>query len=301
MKLISNSTDKSGNTFNSDQIQYLLSASIRASLSYLLPKNLIAEYCEDRVVELDIRELVTKKEAKLTWLEFAVNDSESMRKLKISEMNDLESPIIFITSFSDTNVYMWEKNKTLFISIRGTSSWQDVRQSLKIFPVKYKTKSGIVMVHKGFLEGFLTAEKDMTNIIENSSVNKIVFASHSLGGSVSQIAAAFYGEKYPNKNVECITFGCPRTGDSRFVEWFSKNVRKNMRVVNYRDPISMIPNRYYWRHTFNSCLILNVDQLVNVFVDVPWYQILITRWNLSEHNTQLYISRLHKLFQLQVQ
>ncbi len=132
-----------------------------------------------------------------------------------------------------------------------------------------------ILVHKGFLEQFLSIELAITTFLKNDPVAQtlpnMLVAGHSLGGGNAHIAAPFYGEmfngvKFPKKRIVCHTFGSPRTGNWDFVQWFHEHVAENFRVANYQDPIPTIPFRPLWHHVMNTCIVIKEVEGKNKFL-----------------------------------
>lgn len=202
----------------------------------------------------------------------------------------------FISSDQDTQVYFKREGDTVFVTFRGTSSLKDVVTDLSITTYRIKDK---IRVHEGFYMQFKSVEIEITKrLVHHLDAKNIIFAGHSLGGALAQIAAAYYGEILDFSNVVCHSFGSPRVGNKYFVEWFTKHVDENIRVQNKRDPVPMIPQLPYWLHTTSKCYSLTDDAIRETMTDVPWYKrfIKLFKSKLSEHDSDLYIDRVTKHF-----
>jgi pimeloyl-ACP methyl ester carboxylesterase len=197
----------------------------------------------------------------------------------------------------DTQVYFWRgDDNTVYITFRGTSSLKDAMIDLNLSRYRIKNK---IKVHEGFYTQFKSVELELTKrLLKSDDATKIVFAGHSLGGALAQIAAAYYGEIFDFSYVACHTFGSPRVGNSHFVEWFEKNVDENVRVVNKRDPIPMVPTLHYWKHTMNRQFVLCPDGTIREPQDdVPWYKRLYklaSGSKVHDHDCDLYLKNLEK-------
>lgn len=101
------------------------------------------------------------------------------------------------------------------------------------------------MVHKGFYESFVKVRKYIFSEIE--SFPKLTFTGHSLGGAIATLAALecslLFKEKkiFPKPFISCITFGCPKVGNSNFVKFYNENVDETIRVVNKFDLVTFLP------------------------------------------------------------
>jgi predicted lipase len=199
----------------------------------------------------------------------------------------------FITSKDDAQVYFWKIDDTVYVTFRGTSSIKDATVDLNLSRIRIKDK---IKVHEGFYTQFKSVEIEITKrLVREHTAKRIVFAGHSLGGALAQIAAAYYGEIFDYSCVVCHTFGSPRVGNKYFVEWFSKHVDENVRVMNRNDPVPMMPTFHYWVHTTNTCLVLYEDgRKVSQPDDIPWYKRLyrlVSSGKLDDHDCDLYVRR----------
>lgn len=210
------------------------------------------------------------------------------------EVRKLAPNAEYITSPEDTQVYIWRIDKTVYVTFRGTSSLKDAMVDLNISRYRIRDR---IRVHEGFFMQFKSVEIQITKrLVHESDAERIIFAGHSLGGALAQIAAAYYGEIFDYSHVACHSFGSPRVGNKYFVEWFSEHVDENIRVMNRNDPVPMIPTFHYWIHTTNKCLALYGDgEILIKEKDVPWYQRayrLISSGKLGDHDCDLYVQRL---------
>ena len=188
----------------------------------------------------------------------------------------------YISSEKDAQAYVWRDGPIAYITFRGTSSIQDALVDVDVKALRMNVKDGHVHVHNGFYKQFESVNKTIGDYLcAHEDITYIEFAGHSLGAGLAQIAAATYGEMFPDKTVSCHTFGCPRTGDKNFVQWFQKNVKENMRICNKNDPVTMIPQRPIWTHTYNKCIEISDNHDVHeIMQDTPWY----VRWFVSMLN-----------------
>lgn len=225
------------------------------------------------------------------------------------QLETLDHEPVYITSNDgkqDAQAYLWVTNgDTIYLTFRGTSSYMDMLTDADIKCHKLKDD---IYVHEGFYLQFESVMQHITDLLNHYvNASTLIVAGHSLGGALAQIAAAYYGEQFPNLYVKCFTFGCPRMGNIGFVRWFEKNVSKNVRVTNKNDPVPMIPQRKVWVHTMNTCIAIDIANKVRIKKrDTPWFvRILTTLVSIDylspirDHACEQYISRLNTLLQLQ--
>ena len=94
------------------------------------------------------------------------------------------------------------------------------------------------LIHAGFLDQFRVSKDAVVNSVQSST--HVIFTGHSLGGAVASICSLYIKALFPNKRVECVTFGSPRVGNISFVEEFDRLVDHSDRIVNGNDPIGSI-------------------------------------------------------------
>jgi hypothetical protein len=172
---------------------------------------------------------------------------------------------------------------------------------LNLLPIH--VKNGIY-IHRGFYNQFLSVERVISfELMKYPGEMILKISGHSIGSALAQIASAYYGEMFPAKKVICYTTGSPRTGNKQFVKWFSDNVKRHYRIVNKEDPVMMIPNELIWKHTMNTCIVIDENCNVSLTVkDIPWWSRLISpltqldlEWRINYHSLDEYIIRLTKL------
>lgn len=207
-------------------------------------------------------------------------------------------PLCISSKEQDCQAVFWRSNDKLYLTFRGTTSKKDIMTDLDIRRVCIKEK---IKIHNGFFKQFVSVEKTIRECLDrNKDATELYICGHSLGGALSYIAAAHFGELYPDFKVTCHTFGSPRVGNKHFVEWFNKNVHEHVRVMNKQDPVPMIPQSHIWFHVTDSCVQLNdeIGEFKSVQRDTPWYKrlfTLVTDFDVSDHDLDIYIDRLKEI------
>jgi predicted lipase len=156
------------------------------------------------------------------------------------------------------------------ISFRGTNSVVDIKFDLDARLIKLDDSHQDIMVHAGFRHKLKSIEKQIRAILEeyNESYDKVIFTGHSLGGALATLAAPLFGEAYPTKSIECLTFGTPRVGDAKFVEWFNAKVDSNFRVINEGDRVVALPIQKSFLHVSDAISFSRSGRVAQVS-DVP--------------------------------
>ena len=153
---------------------------------------------------------------------------------------------------------------TLIVAFRGTSSSADVFTDLTIsrdrLVLSNMSEDKYPLVHTGFLEQFCSVRENLDMDVKEN--NNIIFCGHSLGGALATISSLYYSFEYPEKNISCVTFGSPRVGDSRFVDYFDEKITNSLRYVNDNDPVPCVPTRMRFKHV-NGLQWLNQDNIQN--------------------------------------
>lgn len=86
-------------------------------------------------------------------------------------------------------------------------------------------------VHDGFFDFAEQFFEEFQREVSMHNVKRISFAGHSLGGAISQIAAAFMVQHHFHLKINCITFGSPQVGDRVFTDFL--NTKINLRRLAY--------------------------------------------------------------------
>ena len=177
-----------------------------------------------------------------------------------------------------------------FLSISGTSSWQDVKTDLAVEATVFQghnldeflqsrndkdlseTKP---LVHKGFLQyvqdGFFSANSsgeilglDLVEHLKQCPEDKIYITGHSLGGAVAELLTARLLDMGVNSNqIETITFGAPAVGNKTFVDLYEPKM--NLTRITMKGDIvknlAQIANERFVQ--FNTNEVWTVSKLEN--------------------------------------
>jgi len=222
-----------------------------------------------------------------------------------------EAPCFYSDSITGAYAYSIQKEKTLYFVFRGTNDVKDVVVDLAVARIPFfeGKKQRDIKVHYGFMKQFTALKRSIvkTTIASMKQVNTIHFIGHSLGGALATLFAGYIGRFYRGYfdgymkkiSVICHTFGSPRVGNKAYVRWFQENVRKMVRITNFKDPVAQMPISAYYQHVSDALCIMD-DMTVKDIPDGKWY------WRLSNfkvnvckpvlaHSCDQYIERLMKL------
>jgi hypothetical protein len=170
----------------------------------------------------------------------------------------------------DSQMYVCMMDDTLSITFRGTESGRDVLTDLNCIlvelPLENVKDSEYPCVHWGFHNQFEELKPDLDKILKDyydssATIEKrVVFSGHSLGGGLATISAVNYAYLYRDIVVDCVTFGSPRVGNPKFVEYFNKGINKSYRFVNDNDPIPCLPTAWRYKHV-KGCKWIHNDKI----------------------------------------
>lgn len=213
-----------------------------------------------------------------------------------------ESLMIYATK---ARAYSWVKDKTFFLTFRGTQTQSDMFADIKVlrtylFPEGDKS----VLVHSGFLSYFKSLDEQIMVDLDYHLpfIDTIHVMGHSLGGAIATIAAGIYGMRFPGKRILCHTVGSPRVGNLGFVKWFQKNVHESMRITNDEDPVTRFPISPLYTHVTGFICINDKCVVTEATVDTHWFWRLFYlpfeidyRAPILDHSCTLYIQRLEQI------
>lgn len=130
------------------------------------------------------------------------------------------------------------------ISFRGTSTWYEVVNDLKVSKTMCPFASG--NVHTGFLDAYLKVKETM-NGKEARTKHVTVAGGYSLGAAISVLYAADY-----DTVRDLYLFASPRVGDEDFTQDLEKKIRKRggniWRLQNENDIVTRLPPRPFYAH-----------------------------------------------------
>jgi predicted lipase len=223
------------------------------------------------------------------------SDKEILKKYpkaKIFTLKDTDSNCFVVTD---------SKTKKQYISIRGTSSGEDVKIDLDYLKV-YNKKLGIY-VH----EGFNKAAEEIYNSILNSLKRGYIIhcVGHSLGGALSAILMMMlYEDGF--KLGQSYTFGQPKISNKKGSQKYKD--LPIIRVINRGDPVPNLPpttiftwaNKGIFRH-FGETITLLEDgysfsgekRSASIWFSSFWAHLFNER--VEHHFMKKYIEKLEKL------
>lgn len=156
--------------------------------------------------------------------------------------------------------YAFKEKDKLFIAFRGLDSIHDGINCINGLPTRLNDG---MYVHSGYYNCYNSIKDYIIKIIQDQKdVKKIVFIGHSMGGSISILAAHDIKNyiKEEKKHIACVTFGCPAVGNKKFVQSFNNTIKSSYRITNGYDIIPHIP---IYKHVNHQIKIGEKDNLVH--------------------------------------
>ena len=237
------------------------------------------------------------------------NSDQDKNNIIFYIFKDVEKePIFYEDTKKSAQGYSWIQNRTFYITFRGTEDLSDIKTDIKVLESSLFPENKSILVHKGFLLYFQILERNLTQNLYNNidNIDVIHFSGHSLGAGMATIAAAWYSD-YINiilkkdKKIINHTIGSPRVGNSNFVKYYNTNITENIRIANYKDPITLFPISLFYKHVDN-CVFLKENSEKDIKKDKHFLLRLITlpfdiyyRSPFSFHHCDVYVKRLLKL------
>ena len=148
--------------------------------------------------------------------------------------------------FDGAQTYVIGNQHDTVVTCRGTEAtdWNDIRADLKVWKVLAETDG---KVHGGFTDEVDHLWPDLEEMLR-SNEKPVYFTGHSLGGAMAQICAARCKlSEIRSEPQEIQTFGSPRVGDRRYVNYCKLS---RIRWINNNDFVPRFPPALFgYRHT----------------------------------------------------
>merc|ERR1711976_134135 len=125
-----------------------------------------------------------------------------------------------VTEIQDFRLLTFIDGKTMYLVTRGTDNPENWAKNLDSDITQMKGLNVSQGFHTHFMLGKPLIEQAWKKF---SACDKVVFAGHSLGGAVAQLAYVYYYK--PGTQFDCITAGCPRVGCQDFSAKFNEICR----------------------------------------------------------------------------
>lgn len=128
------------------------------------------------------------------------------------------------------NGHYMVRGGTLVVYCAGSDHGKDWRKDIThAFP-----RLGPMRLHRYFADGAQWLMKFVKLLARRNSIDRIILAGHSYGGSVVEIAGYFLT---PTHAVSIVTYGAPKSGGKHFY----KHLYRNTDITHYRNRGDVVP------------------------------------------------------------
>ena len=164
---------------------------------------------------------------------------------------------------------------------------------------KHKLNDNIC-VHSGFYTQLTTNNvydelvKNINIILEEHPDYAIYVTGHSLGGALSTLFGYMLAKQIVN-NVTVVSYASPRVGNYAWKKSFDETDNlSHYRITNKRDIVTAFPIYKYYHVGTNIQLSDEKYKIYNDSSVKKWYaETFFTCWSASEHNCELYYTRMN--------
>jgi len=193
--------------------------------------------------------------------------------------------------------WAWIEGPTFQIVLRiGTQNWQEIfRQAFHLNIPAHNY--GNFSTSQEWYDA-ATDLSDSLTFVGFDPAKPMVFVGHSRGGAILWILGRRTTDDDPTREVDVLTFGCPRVGDFRMR--MEQGITRSRHVMHRQDVIPIVPpNPPLWPALRTIFSWLDVDAFAS-WSSFPLYQITGDGWrngmnaapNLTIEVAQTYIQRL---------
>lgn len=215
-----------------------------------------------------------------------VYDENSIDKNEFDFFKNVESDVEYMVKKD-------ERNKTCYITFRGTTSITDWMHDLNVLKLQPSFINKDCKIHKGFNDGYISVREHLCTLYNDSKYEKYVFSGHSYGAALCTVAATDCKYNFNSKTVHCITFGSPRVGNSKFVKMFNSLIDLSYRCVYEYDPITVVPSYIRFRHVKHQVTCKQKPVHVYLNDSILWcYNLFCSK--VSDHSISNYILAIKK-------
>ncbi len=138
----------------------------------------------------------------------------------------------------------WKDDGTAWLVFRGTRSISDWIVDSEYKQMRYSLVPDFGNVHEGFMNLYTTMSVDVRNCLKQAgSINRLFISGHSLGSALSTMAVpdVMSNDKMEAETITHYNCGCPRVGDTTFVNKYNKSGVPTYRIVNTCDLVPVLP------------------------------------------------------------
>lgn len=240
--------------------------------------------------------MITDKElAKMCLYSYYERDALKM-EFKFNTVTLVENAL------TDTQAYFCTKGTDAVLVFRGTEKdHDDILTDVKIWRMDSDNGSG-VKIHAGFFKAYKSIAETINVLVNMHPFYNLYLTGHSLGGALAAIAMYEFTKipGFSNRFIKLVTFGQPRTGNSRFANKLDSYRRGHrmdgfsyVRYVNRADVVPRVPLALRFTHG-GHLKFINEN---GVIIDNPPYRLIwwigFKNWlyRFTDHRIRKYIRR----------
>lgn len=127
--------------------------------------------------------------------------------------------------------------KLTYVVFRGC---KDINELVRCSNMKLAKVVGEAKVNETFMHFFDDVREDVHEIVKEDMEHKIVFAGHSAGGALAQLAYVIVDAQSDEQSFSCISVGSPYVGNQGFKELIESKGNMHYRIVSRDDPVTNI-------------------------------------------------------------
>ncbi|MCY9661520.1 lipase family protein [Paenibacillus chondroitinus] len=158
------------------------------------------------------------------------------------------APFTATSVFSNKELFGFiaESDTQIVIVFRGTSSTSDWISDAIARQTAYPYAKDGGLVHKGFLDIYNSARKQIIAVMSKLSPRKTLYLTgHSLGGCLANLCALDLTANTRFKEPSVYTYGSPRVGNPAFSSLFNRRTGPRYRIYNTNDVVPELPPFIY--------------------------------------------------------
>ncbi|WP_229692325.1 lipase family protein [Paenibacillus radicis (ex Gao et al. 2016)] len=142
--------------------------------------------------------------------------------------------------------YVLQSERSSVLAFRGSGSAVDWVADFIAQQTPYTPVKNCGQVHKGFTDIYTAIRPQVLALIQQLPPDKPLFITgHSLGGSLSTLAALDIANNTAIRTPIVYTFGAPRVGDVKFVRAYNAKMATHWRFQNEYDIVPHLPPLVY--------------------------------------------------------
>ncbi len=144
---------------------------------------------------------------------------------------ELEDEAYFKGDLNIADGFTAVKDDTFCVCFFSTNSKLDWLFNFWFFhkTIPYDGTNEKIKVHSGFIDAYKSVREELADRFKKSGKSKVFVCGHSLGGALTQLFALDTQYNFPEAEIDSVSFGAPKVGNSEFVRSFNGRCPNNIR------------------------------------------------------------------------